>query len=106
MMLMMMMMMLEYRMCIKMICFRLLDWRPEKMRGERSKHERYVIIKNLFEPEMIEKEVELLLEYQGTLREECGKCGTVRKVVVFDVSSDVFVKTCVFGSLTICFVYV
>lgn len=67
--------------------FRLLDWRPEKMRGERSKHERYVIIKNLFEPEMIERQVELLLEYQGTLREECGKCGTVRKVVVFDVSS-------------------
>ncbi|XP_064544618.1 17S U2 SnRNP complex component HTATSF1 [Drosophila montana] len=63
---------------------KLFDWRPDKMRGERSKNEKTVIIKNLFTPELFEKEVELILEYQNSLREECGKCGIVRKVVIYD----------------------
>lgn len=58
------------------------------MRGERSKNEKTVIIKNLFTPELFEKEVELILEYQNNIREECGKCGIVRKVVIYDVSSN------------------
>ncbi|XP_052859661.1 HIV Tat-specific factor 1 [Anopheles cruzii] len=62
----------------------LFDWRPEKMRGERSKHERIVIIRNLFEPELFDREVHLLLEYQNDLRDECGKCGTVRRVLLYD----------------------
>lgn len=62
----------------------LFDWRPEKMRGERSKHERIVIIKNLFEPALFEREVHLLLEYQNDLREESNKCGSCRRVVLFD----------------------
>ncbi|XP_055534223.1 HIV Tat-specific factor 1 homolog [Wyeomyia smithii] len=62
----------------------LFDWRPEKLRGERSRHERIVILKNLFEPELFEREVHLLLEYQNDLREECNKCGTCRRVVLFD----------------------
>lgn len=56
------------------------------MRGERSKHERTVILKNLFTPELFEQEVHLIIDYQRDLREECGKCGTVRKVVIYDVS--------------------
>lgn len=56
------------------------------MRGERAKHEKTVVIKNLFEPEMFDREVNLIIEYQTDLREECAKCGTVRKVVVYDVS--------------------
>lgn len=63
---------------------KLLDWRPEKMRGERAKHERIVIIKNLFTPELFDAEVHLIIDYQKDLREECSKCGTVRKVVIFD----------------------
>lgn len=63
---------------------KLLDWRPEKMRGERSKHERIVIIKNLFTPELFDAEVHLIIDYQKDLSEECSKCGTVRKVVIFD----------------------
>lgn len=63
---------------------KLLDWRPEQLRGERSKHERIVIIKNLFTPELFDAEVHLIIDYQKDLREECGKCGTVRKVVIFD----------------------
>lgn len=63
---------------------KLLDWRPERMRGERAKHERIVIIKNLFTPEQFDAEVHLIIEYQQDLREECSKCGIVRKVVIFD----------------------
>lgn len=55
------------------------------MRGERSKHERSVIIKNLFATELFEREVHLILDYQNDLREECTKCGTVRKVIIYDV---------------------
>lgn len=62
---------------------KLLDWRPDKMRGERGKHERVVIIKNLFEPEIFVNHVDLIIDYQNNLREECTKCGTVKKVVVY-----------------------
>lgn len=63
---------------------KLFDWRPEKFIGERAKHERVVIIKNLFHPSDFDKEVQLILDYQQDLREECSKCGEVRKVVIYD----------------------
>ncbi|XP_045502782.1 HIV Tat-specific factor 1 homolog [Colias croceus] len=69
---------------IKKMQQKLFDWRPEKFIGERSKHERVVIVKNLFHPTDFDKEVQLILDYQQDLREECGKCGDVRKVVIFD----------------------
>lgn len=56
------------------------------MRGEKGKHENVVIVKNLFEKETFDNDVALLLEYQNDLREECSKCGVVKKVVVYDVS--------------------
>lgn len=56
------------------------------MRGERGKHENVVIVKNLFEKETFDNDVSLLLEYQKDLREECSKCGAVKKVIVYDVS--------------------
>lgn len=58
------------------------------MRGERSKHERSVILKNLFDTELFEREVHLILDYQNDLRDECTKCGTVRKVIIYDVSQN------------------
>lgn len=57
------------------------------MRGERGKHENVVIVKNLFEKETFDNDVSLLLEYQKDLREECSKCGVVKKVIVYDVST-------------------
>lgn len=63
---------------------KLFDWRPEKLKGERAKHERVVIVKNLFEPSMFDKDVGLILEFQQDLREECSKCGEVRKVMLYD----------------------
>lgn len=56
------------------------------MRGERGKHENVVIVKNLFEKKTFDNDVSLLLEYQKDLREECSKCGAVKKVIVYDVS--------------------
>lgn len=63
---------------------KLFDWRPEKFIGERSKHERIVIVKNLFQPADFDNEVQLILDYQQDLRDECGKSGEVRKVVIYD----------------------
>ena len=56
------------------------------MRGTRSRHERVVIVKNLFDSSTFDKDVSLLLEYQQDLREECSKCGDVKQVVIYDVS--------------------
>lgn len=67
---------------------KLLDWRPDKMRGEREKHERVVIIKNLFEPEEFDNHVDLIIDYQNDLREECSKCGTVKKVIIYSSESE------------------
>ncbi|XP_012136068.1 RRM1_TatSF1_like and RRM2_TatSF1_like domain-containing protein barc isoform X2 [Megachile rotundata] len=68
----------------KKIHEKLFDWRPERPLGEPAKHERVVIIKNLFSPEDFDKEVALLLEYQQDIRSECLKCGDVRKVIIYD----------------------
>lgn len=69
---------------IKKMQQQLFDWRPEKFIGERSKHERVVILKNMFHPTDFDKEVQLLLDYQQDLREEAAKSGEVRKVVLYD----------------------
>lgn len=63
---------------------KLFDWRPERMRGERAKHEKIVIVKNVFESSMFDVDVSLILEFQQDLREECSKCGDVRKVIIYD----------------------
>lgn len=63
---------------------KLFDWRPEKLKGERAKHERIVILKNVFEPSMFDTDVGLILEFQNDLREECAKYGEVRKVTIYD----------------------
>ncbi|KAF5304432.1 hypothetical protein FQR65_LT07962 [Abscondita terminalis] len=63
---------------------KLFDWRPEKQLGERAKHEKVVIVKNVFESSMFDVDVSLILEFQQDLREECGKCGTVKKVIIYD----------------------
>lgn len=69
---------------LKKMQAKLFDWRPEKLRGERAKHERIVIVKNLFVPSMFDVDVGLILEFQQDLREECSKYGEVRKVSLYD----------------------
>lgn len=63
---------------------KLFDWRPEKKLGDRSKHERVVIVRNLFDPSIFDTDVGLILEFQQDLREECAKYGEVRKIVIYD----------------------
>ncbi|XP_054710644.1 HIV Tat-specific factor 1-like [Uloborus diversus] len=63
---------------------KLFDWRPDKLRGMRSRHENTVIIKNMFDPKEFEEDATLLLDYQKDVREECSKCGEVKKVVIYD----------------------
>ncbi|KAK6641512.1 hypothetical protein RUM44_013224 [Polyplax serrata] len=68
----------------KKILDKLFEWKPEKLRGEREKHEKTVIIKNLFEPSIFDSHMELILEYTQDLREECSKCGVIRKLILHD----------------------
>lgn len=63
---------------------KLFDWRPEKQRGERAKHERIVIIKNMFDPKLFDEDVGLILEFRKDLTDECSKNGDVRKVTIYD----------------------
>lgn len=65
---------------------RLFAWQPDKLRGERSKHECVVVIKNLFDPRMFDDNLGLIIEYREDIKEECLKCGVVKKVVIYDVS--------------------
>ncbi|KAG5879444.1 hypothetical protein JTB14_027681 [Gonioctena quinquepunctata] len=63
---------------------KLFDWRPEKKLGEKAKHEKVVIVRNLFDPKIFDTEVGLILEFQEDLREECAKHGEVRRVLIYD----------------------
>lgn len=65
---------------------RLFAWQPDKLRGERPKNERVVVLKNLFDPTLFDQNLSLILEYRQDLQEECAKCGAVKKVVIYDVS--------------------
>ena len=68
---------------------KLFDWRPDKLAGERAKNEKVVVISNMFDPKMFESDPKLILEYRSDLREECeAKCGSVRKVDIFDLHPD------------------
>lgn len=71
---------------------KMLDWRPDRMRGEREKHENTIIFKNLFESDFFAKEVGLLLDYQDNLRDECSKYGRVKKVIVFSTEPEGIAK--------------
>lgn len=76
---------------------KLFDWRPDKLRGERSRNENVVVLKRLFKPEEFDVNPAMLLEYQRDLREECAKFGHVKRVVIFDRNEEgvaqIFFKT-------------
>ncbi|XP_014665191.1 PREDICTED: HIV Tat-specific factor 1 homolog [Priapulus caudatus] len=63
---------------------KLLDWRPDKMRGERSKHEKVIVVKNMFDNKDFEKDATLILGLKQDLRDECSKYGEVKKVEIYD----------------------
>ncbi|KAJ1198323.1 hypothetical protein NDU88_002165 [Pleurodeles waltl] len=66
-----------------------LDWRPEKKPGEtRLRHERVIIIRNMFHPSDFEEDPLVLNEIRDDLRIECEKFGQVKKVLIFDRHPD------------------
>nr|XP_060612406.1 HIV Tat-specific factor 1 [Anolis sagrei ordinatus] len=68
---------------------KLLDWRPEKKEGSvRMRHERVIIIRNMFHPKDFEEDPLVLNEIREDLRSECEKFGQVKKVIIFDRHPD------------------
>lgn len=65
-----------------------LDWRPEKKGELRKRHEKVVIIRNMFHPSDFEEDPLVLNEYREDLRTECEKFGEVKKVILFDRHPD------------------
>ncbi|XP_047462657.1 HIV Tat-specific factor 1 [Mugil cephalus] len=65
-----------------------LDWRPEKKGEVRKRHEKVVIIRNMFHPSDFEEDPLVLNEYRDDLRTECEKFGDVKKVILFDRHPD------------------
>ncbi|XP_045895493.1 HIV Tat-specific factor 1 isoform X2 [Micropterus dolomieu] len=65
-----------------------LDWRPEKQGEVRKRHEKVVIIRNMFHPSDFEEDPLVLNEYREDLRSECEKFGEVKKVILFDRHPD------------------
>lgn len=65
-----------------------LDWRPEKKGEARKRHEKVVIIRNMFHPSDFEEDPLVLNEYREDLRSECEKFGEVKKVILFDRHPD------------------
>lgn len=66
-----------------------LDWRPERRAGpNRLRHERVVILKNMFHPMDFEDDPLVLNEIREDLRVECSKFGQIRKLLLFDRHPD------------------
>uniref|UniRef100_A0A2K5D2D9 17S U2 SnRNP complex component HTATSF1 n=1 Tax=Aotus nancymaae TaxID=37293 RepID=A0A2K5D2D9_AOTNA len=66
-----------------------LDWRPERRAGpSQMRHERVVIIKNMFHPMDFEDDLLVLNEIREDLRVQCSKFGQNRKLLLFDRHPD------------------
>merc|ERR1712218_598104 len=63
---------------------RLFAWVPDKMRGERGKHEKVVVIKNMFDVAALDNDPGLILDYSNNIRSQCSKFGHVAKVMLYD----------------------
>ena len=67
---------------------RLFEWIPDKMRGQRAKHEKVVVIKNMFDVGEVDADPGLILDYTKNIRSQCAKFGTVAKVTLYDKHPD------------------
>ena len=63
---------------------KLFDWRPDKNPFERSKNERIVILKNMFDISEFDKDPTLINELRNDVRDECAKFGEIKKVMLYD----------------------
>eukprot|EP00092_Neocalanus_flemingeri_P018482 GFUD01020002.1.p1 GENE.GFUD01020002.1~~GFUD01020002.1.p1 ORF type:complete len:583 (-),score=207.57 GFUD01020002.1:2-1750(-) len=63
---------------------KLFAWVPEKMKGERAKYEKVVVIKNMFDVEDLDADPGLILDYSSRIRAQSEKFGSVTKVCLYD----------------------
>ncbi|XP_059152638.1 HIV Tat-specific factor 1 homolog [Physella acuta] len=63
---------------------KLFDWRPDPLPFQRGKHEKTVILKNMFNIQEFETNPALINELRADVREECLKFGDVKKVILYD----------------------
>jgi len=63
---------------------RMFAWVPDKMKGERAKHDKVIVIKNLFDPQEFNTDAGLILDYTSRIRAQCSKFGTCTKIVLYD----------------------
>jgi len=63
---------------------RLFAWVPDKMKGERAKHDKVIVIKNLFDPAEFSRDPGLIIDYTSRIRSQCSKFGTCTKVCIYD----------------------
>ncbi|VDN25569.1 unnamed protein product [Cylicostephanus goldi] len=84
-----------------LVYVKIFEWKPEKPRNYRPISDCTVVIKNLFTLEMMEvrlleysyaiiflsqKNAALMLDLKEEVQQSCSKYGTVKKVIVYDVS--------------------
>ena len=67
---------------------RMFEWQPDKLKGERGKAEKVVVIRNMFEVEELDRDPGLILDYSNNIRVQCSKFGTVTKVSLYDKHPD------------------
>jgi len=63
---------------------KLFAWIPDKIKGERAKHEKVVVIKNMFDVEDLDADPGLILDFSNRIRTQGAKFGTVTKVCLYD----------------------
>lgn len=63
---------------------RMFEWVPEKLKGERSKNEKTIVIKNMFTVEELDCDPGLILDFSNNIRSQCSKFGIVAKVTLYD----------------------
>jgi HIV Tat-specific factor 1 len=63
---------------------KLFAWIPDKLKGERYKHEKVIVIRNLFDPEEFDRDPGRILDYTSRIRAQCSKFGTITKLTLYD----------------------
>ena len=44
------------------------EWQPDKLKGERAKYEKTIVIKKMFDVEELDKDPGLILDYTNNIR--------------------------------------
>ncbi|CAF0751570.1 unnamed protein product [Didymodactylos carnosus] len=66
---------------------KLLDWeeRPDVVRG---KHERIIVMRNMFDLEQFKNDPTYIIQLRSNIRQSCEQYGEVKKIYIFDTNPD------------------